>query len=155
MCVHRRAIVFHDFHPIIRSCFFRLIPNGVLQMSFAFCFVFNIFCSFSYFFKTYIVSTILSSSLKELVFCELCAWSNDANKNVNIIIRRLFFIVAPNASALALWRHLKNYCLVAVTFFRTAKLQKLIRITNVESLFFRRHNANAMLCAVLNLLRNN
>ena len=38
--------------------------------------------------------------------------------------------IATNADALALWRNLENYCSVAVNFSRTAKLQKLNRITN-------------------------
>ena len=57
--------------------------------------------------------------------------------------------MAANAAALALWRNLENRGSVAVAFFRTAKLQKLIRITNADALFVRRHNANAMLAAVL------
>jgi len=51
--------------------------------------------------------------------------------------------MAANADALALWRNLKNCSSVAVSSFRTAKLQKLIRITNAEAIFVRRHNANA------------
>jgi len=51
--------------------------------------------------------------------------------------------MAANAAALALWRNLENCSWVAVNFSRTAKVQKLISITNAEALFVRRHNANA------------
>jgi hypothetical protein len=70
----------------------------------------------------------------------------------------------PNASALALWPNLEDCSLVAVSFFRTAKVQKMNRITNAEALpacrqagllavgkFVCRHNANAILGAILSI----
>jgi hypothetical protein len=54
-------------------------------------------------------------------------------------------IIAANVEALAMWRNLKNYRCVAITFFSTAKLQKMIRIPNDEELFVCRYNANASL----------
>jgi len=66
------------------------------------------------------------------------------------VVRELLSNTTPNASALAFWRNLENRSWLGRSFsLPTAKLQKLIRITNAEALFVRRHNANAMLAAAL------